>query len=267
MRTGATTVVKTTVDAVIPGIGLGYAVRPGVNLFGGVHRGFAPPGPGAADGTDVEHSVNYELGTRLQRGDVRAEVVGFFNDYGNLLGRDTLATGGTGEGTLFNGGTAQVYGLETSAEWNPARAMGLTSALPIRLTYTLTRAEFRNSFQSQFGPWGNVRIGDELPYVPQHQLFASVETDHDAWRARVEGFYVGRMRTLAGQGGFVATDATDAYFVLNVSGEYALTDGASLFASVQNLADNSYIVGRHPAGVRPGLPRLAQVGLKIALGR
>jgi Fe(3+) dicitrate transport protein len=106
-----------------------------------------------------------------------------------------------------------------------------------------------------------------LPYVPRHQLFASVETDHDAWRARVEGFYVGRMRTLAGQGAYVATDATDSYVVLNVSGEYTLTDGTSLFASVQNLADNVYIVGRHPAGVRPGLPRLAQVGLKIALGR
>jgi Fe(3+) dicitrate transport protein len=266
-RTGSTAVVKTTIDAVIPGVGLGYALRPGVNLFGGVHRGFAPPGPGAADGTDVEHSVNYELGTRVQRGIVRTEVVGFFNDYGNLLGRDTLATGGTGEGTLFNGGTAQVYGLEASAEWDPARSVGLTSSLPIRLTYTFTRAEFRNGFQSQFGPWGTVRIGDELPYVPRHQVFASLETDHDAWRARVEGFYVGRMRTLAGQGAYVATDATDAYFVLNVSGEYALTAGVSLFAGVQNLTDNAYIVGRHPAGVRPGLPRLAQAGLKIALDR
>jgi len=266
-RTGSTTVVTTKVDAAIPGVGLSYAARPGVSLFGGVHRGFAPPGPGATEGTEVEHSVNYELGTRVQRGVVRTEIVGFFNDYGNLLGRDTLATGGTGEGTLFNGGTARVYGLEAVAEWNPAQAMGLTSALPIRLTYTLTHAEFRNSFQSQFGPWGNVGIGDELPYVPRHQVYASVETDHQAWRARLEGFYVGRMRTLAGQGVYVASDSTDSYVVLNVSGEYELTSGASLFASVQNLTDNVYIVGRHPAGVRPGLPRLVQAGLKIALGR
>jgi Fe(3+) dicitrate transport protein len=266
-RTGSTTVVKTNVDAVIPGLGLNYAARPGVNLFGGVHRGFAPPGPGAAEGTEVEHSVNYELGTRVQNGIVRTEVVGFFNDYGNLLGRDTLATGGTGEGTLFNGGTAQVYGLEASAEWNPAQAIGLASALPIRLTYTLTHAGFRNSFQSQFGPWSNVQIGDELPYVPRHQVYASVETDHQAWRARLEGFYVGRMRTLAGQGAYVDSNSTDSYVVLSVSGEYALTDGASLFASVQNLTDNVYIVGRHPAGVRPGLPRLLQAGLRIALGR
>jgi TonB dependent receptor-like, beta-barrel len=105
----------------------------------------------------------------------------------------------------------------------------------------------------QFAPWGNVQIGDELPYVPRHQVSASVETDHQAWRARLDGFYVGRMRTVAGQGAYVASSSTDSYVVLNVSGEYELTSGASLFASVQNLADNSYIVGRHPAGVRPGL--------------
>ncbi|HLG55277.1 MAG TPA: TonB-dependent receptor [Vicinamibacterales bacterium] len=266
-RTGATTILATEVDAFIPGIGLNYAARPGVGVFGGVHKGFAPPGPGAVDGTEVEHSANYEFGTRLQRGGAGTEVVGFFNDYGNLLGRDTLASGGTGEGQLFNGGKARVYGLEASAHWNPAETMGLASALPIRLAYTFTHAEFRNSFQSQFAPWGSVQIGDELPYVPRHQFYASVETDHQAWRARLEGFYVARMRTLAGQGAYVATDATDSYFVVNVSGEYALTAGASVFASVQNVADNVYIVGRHPSGARPGLPRLVQAGLKVRLGR
>ena len=266
-RSGATTVVPTEVDTFIPGIGLSYEARHGVGLFGGVHKGFAPPGPGAAEGTDVEHSVNYEAGTRVQHGNLSTNVIGFFNDYGNLLGRDTLSTGGTGEGSLFNGGEAQVYGLEAAAEWNAAGAMGLRSALPVRLTYTFTHAEFRNSFQSQYGPWGNVQIGDELPYVPRHQVYFSIETDHDGWRARLEGFYVGRMRTLAGQGAYVATDSTDSYVVVNVSGEYQLTNGASVFASVQNVADSVYIVARHPSGVRPGLPRLIQAGLKVALGR
>ncbi|MBI4475673.1 MAG: TonB-dependent receptor [Acidobacteria bacterium] len=266
-RSGSATVVPTEVSTFIPGIGLSYEARPGASVFGGVHKGFAPPGPGAVEGTEVEHSVNYEFGTRLQRAGARTDVVGFFNDYGNLLGRDTLSTGGTGEGRLFNGGKARVYGLEASAQWNPAAALGLASALPLRLTYTFTHAEFRNSFQSQFGPWGNVQVGDDLPYVPRHQVYASVETDHQAWRARLEGFYVGRMRTRAGQGPYVVTDSTDSYFVVNVSGEYRLGGGASLFASVQNLANNAYIVARHPAGVRPGLPRLVQAGLKIALGR
>jgi len=266
-RTGTAGIVATDIDAVIPGVGFGYTVRPGVGFFAGVHKGFAPPGPGAAEGTDVEHSVNYEFGSRVERRGVETEVVGFFNRYGNLLGRDTLATGGTGEGQLFNGGKARVYGLETSAQWNPAQAIGLASALPIRLTYTFTHAEFGNSFQSQFGPWGHVQSGDELPYVPRHQLYASVETDHQSWRARLEGVYVGQMRAAAGQGALVARDSTEASFVLNASGEYALTEGARVFAGVQNLTDSLHIVSRHPAGVRPGLPRLVQAGLKIALGR
>jgi Fe(3+) dicitrate transport protein len=266
-RAGAATEISTQVDAFIPGVGIGYALREGMSLFGGVHRGFAPPGPGAADGTEVEHSINYEAGTRVQHRSVNTEVVAFFNDYGNLLGRDTLSAGGSGEGLLFNGGKARVYGLETSAQWNLGTAVGLASALPVRLTYTFTHAEFRNSFESQYGPWGNVRVGDELPYVPRHQLYASVETDHDAWRARLEGFYVGRMRTLAGQGAYVLTDSTDDYLVVNVSGEYTVAPRVSLFASIQNLTDNVYIVGRHPSGVRPGLPRLFQGGLKVALGR
>jgi Fe(3+) dicitrate transport protein len=169
-RSGPTTVVASKVDSVIPGVGLSYAARPGVNVFGGIHKGLAPPGPGAAEATRVESSLNYELGSRLQLGSMRTEVVGFFNAYSNLLGRDTLSTGGTGEGQLFNGGSARVYGLETSAHWNHATALGLASELPVRLTYTYTHAEFRNNFQSQFGPWGTVRFGDELPYVPRHQL-------------------------------------------------------------------------------------------------
>jgi Fe(3+) dicitrate transport protein len=54
---------------------------------------------------------------------------------------------------------------------------------------------------------------------------------------------------------------------VNLSGEYELTQGARFFASVQNVGDSAYIVARHPAGVRPGMPRLAQVGLKISLDR
>jgi Fe(3+) dicitrate transport protein len=75
------------------------------------------------------------------------------------------------------------------------------------------------------------------------------------------------MRTTAGQGAYVAASATDSYVVLTLSGEYELRDGASLVASIQNLTDSTYIIGRHPAGARPGLPRLLQVGLKFALGR
>jgi len=265
-RSGTATVRTTTVNAVIPGIGLNYAASPNVGLFGGVHRGFAPPGPGAAAGTEVEHSINYELGTRLRGRGVSAELVSFFNEYGNLLGRDTLASGGAGEGDLFNGGNARIYGLEASASWSPVTG-GARLAFPIRVAYTFTHGEFRNAFESQFEPWGNVQVGDELPYVSRHQVYARVDAVRGAWRTRLEGSYVGRMRTVAGQGSYVAAEATDASLVFTLSGQYALRDGVSLVASIQNLTDTTYIVGRHPAGARPGLPRLAQVGLRLDLGR
>ena len=83
-------------SAVIPGLGLSYTARPGASLLGGVHKGFAPPGPGAAQGTEVGHSINYEFGTRVQRDGVGSEIVGFFYDYASLLGCDTLPSGGTG---------------------------------------------------------------------------------------------------------------------------------------------------------------------------
>jgi Fe(3+) dicitrate transport protein len=264
-RAGAPASVETTVRAVIPGVGVSYALRPAVSIFGGVHRGFAPPGPGAADGTEVERSVNYEAGTRVRRGTASADLVGFVNDYGNLLGRDSLATGGSGTGELFNGGSARVSGLEVAAQWNAAARWGLISSLPIRVSYTVMDAEFRNSFQSGFGPWGNVQVGDSLPYVPRHQVSASIETDHGRWRARMDTHYAGRMRTVAGQGAFVPEASTDAHGVVTLSGEYHVAQAASVFASLQNVGNNVYIVSRHPAGVRPGLPRTFQMGLRVSL--
>jgi Fe(3+) dicitrate transport protein len=266
-RVGASTVVATAVTAIIPGAGVSYASPRGLTLFGGVHKGFAPPGPGAAAGTNVEHSLNYELGTRVRRGRLSAEAVGFFHDYGNLLGRDSLATGGSGNGELFNGGRAQSYGLELSAEYDLAGRMTLPVRVPVRATYGLTRAEFRNNFQSRFAPWGTVAVGDELPYVPRHQLYLSGDVEADEWRARLEAFQVSRMRTRAGQGAFVPAESTEGHVVVNLSGEYEVTPGARLFVSIQNLANSVHIVARHPAGARPGLPRLIQAGLKVSLGK
>jgi Fe(3+) dicitrate transport protein len=265
-RTGPTTVTDTSVRVFVPGVGVSYTVRPGLAAFGGVHKGFAPPGPGLAAETRAEESVNYEFGGRAEWSRSNAEAIAFFNDYSNLLGRDTLSTGGSGEGELFNGGRARVYGLEASAAWDVPVVPGRLS-LPVRLAYTFTSAEFRNAFQSQYGPWGNVQVGDELPYAPRHQLYASVDLDRPLWRARLTTTYAGRMRTVAGQGANVDAQSTDATLVFGLSGEYTLTAGARLFASVQNLADRAYIVARHPAGVRPGLPRFVTAGLRIDLGR
>ena len=63
----------------IPGMGANYKFNNDFSLFGGIHKGFSPPGN--QDGQESEESVNYELGTRFNLGKLTGEFVGFFNDY------------------------------------------------------------------------------------------------------------------------------------------------------------------------------------------
>ena len=198
-RTAPTRVRENHVSTLIPGIGMSFAARPSIQLFGGVHRGFSPPGPGSADFTRLEESINYELGVRAHHNALRGELVSFFNDYDNLLGTDTLSAGGSGEGDLFNGGKARALGFEALASWDPGESLGLRWSLPARLSYTFTDAEFRNSFRSTFEPWGTVEVGDALPYIPRHQLFASIGVSSATWFGRLDAVYAGAMRTVAGQ--------------------------------------------------------------------
>jgi Fe(3+) dicitrate transport protein len=257
-------VVENSVDAVIPGIGASYVWREGVYLFAGVHRGFGPPGPGADRETRPEESVNYELGIKLRRPWLDAQLLGFYNDYDNILGKATLAVGDSGgAGDLFNGGAVRVRGIELGIEIDPAEARGRTFHTPIRLAYTLTRADFLTSFDSDFEPWGTVERGDELPYLPAHQVFAEVGFERGPWIARLGVNHVSEMRSEAGQGSIPVGSGTDAFTVWSASSELAITSWSTVFAGVENLTDEVYVVARRPAGARPGLPRTLSAGVRI----
>ena len=271
-RTAPTAVLEDTLDVIVPGIGASVRLSGAIDIVAGVHKGFAPPGPGANAATKAEESVNYEAGLRAHAKDLSAEATVFYNDYDNMLGRDTLASGGTGSGDQFNAGKVRVAGLEASVAYDLRGPVGAGIGLPVRASYTFTEAEFRNSFQSGFGPWGTVQVGDALPYVPRHQFFAGAGVQGDRWQVDLSAYYVGRARTRAGQGELVPTLSTDSAFVVDALAEYAvkgnvLSGPVRLFASVQNLADRHYVVGRHPAGARPGLPRTITAGVKFRLGQ
>jgi Fe(3+) dicitrate transport protein len=257
-----------SVNVLIPGLGVQYDFSPSLGVFGGLHRGFAPPGPGSAEETLAERSVNCELGARWTSSGVRTEVVGFLNRYANLLGRDTLSSGGAGTGDLYNGGAARVRGLETSLEYDLRGAIGGAVELPLRLAYTLTHGEFRNSFKSDFAPWGDVLTGDEMPYLPRHLFYAAIGMDSRLWSVDLESSFTGRMRTNAGQGPIPVGESTDSHLILNVTGRYLLAEGGTrLFVSLHNLTDSEYIAARSPAGVRSGLPRTLMAGVRFHFGK
>jgi len=124
----------------IPGIGVNYKFNQEFSLFGGVHKGFSPAG--TTEGESSEQSVNYELGTRFSHNGFSGEVVGFYNDYSNLLGSDLAATGGGGTLDLFNAGEVDVSGLEVLGGYD-FLTNNVNFSLPLTMTYTFTDAEFQ----------------------------------------------------------------------------------------------------------------------------
>jgi Fe(3+) dicitrate transport protein len=264
-RAVPTRVVENAVNVVVPGIGVSRVIGPHVQLFGGVHRGFGPPGPGADERTLPESSVNYELGGRVQKAALNVQLGAFYNDYTNILGAATLASGESGTGELFNGGAVLVRGVEASADYDAAAGLGWRVRLPLRAAYTYTHATFQSAFRSGFGEWGTVSVGDALPYLPAHQASAGIGIEAARWRLATSAAGATAMRTRAGSGALDPAYATDAFVVLNASGEIGLTPAVRLFSSVQNVTDARYVAARRPAGARPGLPRTIMLGLRAEL--
>jgi Fe(3+) dicitrate transport protein len=238
------------VDVFIPGIGFNYNFS-NISLFGGVHKGFSPPSNQI--GEKPEESVNYELGTRFSYAGFSGELVGFYNDYSNLLGSDLAATGGTGSLDQFNAGEVKVQGIEVLVNYNLVQN-SQTFQLPITLSYTLTDTEFLNSFGSENDIWGAVTRGDELPYLSKHQLNASVSLEHKKFEVNFSGRYNGAFRTKAGAGTIPANERVDSNIVLDLGAKFRYNQHITLTTNAMNLLDETYAVARVPAGLRPGMP-------------
>ena len=245
-------------DVFVPGAGFSYLIRDGLNIFGGVHAGFSPPGPGIDDDDDIlpEKSVNYEIGTRYNQGLNSAEILFFYNDYENLLGEDTESTG-SGTYAQFNGGEVQIKGIELSLE-KVFRSKKLI--FPVSFSYTYTDAKFLNSFDSDFDPWGNVTKNDELPYIPRnmYHLRSGIEFNKFKFISRYK--YVSRTRTKAGQGDYDRLYSTDNIKVMDLSLKYSINSNFMVESKILNLFNDKSIVASRPAGVRPNMPRTFSIG-------
>jgi len=259
---GPARVSENSVSMLIPGMGVLYRLDSNWRLLAGIHKGFNPPAPGSS--AREETSLNIEVGTRYDNDALSFEAIYFINDYDNLVGTVTDSTGGGGTvGDQFDGGEVTVAGLELSADYR--WSIG-TFSMPFGLQYTwTTEAEFENAFDSNFDPWGNVEVGDELPYIPEHQLRASTGLDSEKWRVNLAANYIGKLRSKAGQGSFDSADSVSSRVVWDLLAAWQFAPKFSTYIKVDNLLDESYIAARRPAGVRPGLPRTAYLGLIFRL--
>ncbi len=241
----------------IPGAGAFYQWTDELGLLLGVNKGFSPAGANADESVDPEESINYEYGFRYNQDDLYIETIGFFSDYSNLIARCGFSET-TCKDQSLNGGGAHIYGAEVLAnyvfEWGELR-------FPISLTYTFTESEFQTSFKSSFSQWGDVNEGDELPYLPQHQLRFVSAIEALQWDLMMAINYIGSMREIAGQDGSITNTAYDeginALTAIDLAAGYQFSDQWQAKLSVDNVFNTQQIVSRRSIGARPNKPLTA----------
>lgn len=233
----------------IPGVGLHYQLMPAASVFFGIHKGFAPPS--AELYQKPESSVNMELGTRVAIGNFRAELIGFYNNYSNMLGSDLAASGGAGTLEQFNVGEARVKGAEFLIQYQPL-PKNCNVRLPLQVSYTYTDTEIRNSFESH--SWGNVVRGDEIPYIFKHALNMQLGIECKWFYANIGARYNSDMRTSPGQGTIAEREKVPANLIFDASLNVFVNKYLTVRLNAINLTNRVYLTSRHPAGLRAGHP-------------
>lgn len=250
-----TRVRQNDIDIWIPGVGILYDLTDTTRIVGGVHKGFAVPGN--QPGVDPEESVNWELGLRFGTDRVSLDVIGFFNDYENLVGVCTNSSGSDCEpGDAFNGDGVHIPGVELTL----AVELGEAGAwsFPLNLSYTWMDAEFQTDFDSEF--FGDVMAGDPVPYVPDQQGLLTLGAVGDALSFWLSANYVDSVCTQASCGAF---ERTESATILDLAVHYRVNEAWSLYANAENLTDEIYIAGREPYGARPNKPQAFNAGVRF----
>ncbi len=266
----------------LPGLSGFYKLSDDAGLLFGVYQGFTPTSPKQDADIKVEKSINYEFGGRYNDGATQFEIISFFNDYSNL--KESCSQSNCGVlsdlDQEFNGGDVDVYGLESRI----AQRLPISTQydMPVSVTYTYTKSEFKDEIFSEFVQWGHVKPGDELPYLADHQATFNIGLDASEWQLNLAVKYVGEMKEAAGTSwdisdlpdGVTASSnginvplegkTTDSSVVVDFSANYNLGDYGTVYGKIDNLLDEETIVSRRPYGARPGKPRQFVVGYKYS---
>ncbi|MBS3960705.1 MAG: TonB-dependent receptor [Sandarakinorhabdus sp.] len=285
----------TSLDQFIPGIGATFDLGPAVILYGGLHRGFAPPrvedvittGGGSVD-LDSELSWNWEAGIRgtIAPG-IRADATAFVMDFENQIVPQSVA-GGVGAALTSAGQTLHRGGeLSLALSSRDAGRTGETDLFArLALTwlatarYASTRIATAPCFDgrplgspvetgSGAVPCGVARDikGNRLPYSPEWLVGGAVGVAHRGFTGQVE--VVGQSKMFAddvnlvpvspdGQRGLIP-----GWAVVNLAASYGPPEGRwELFATARNLFDRTIIADRS-RGITPGMPLTLQAGISL----
>ncbi|MFT6902956.1 MAG: Fe(3+) dicitrate transport protein [Colwellia sp.] len=256
---------KKSTDIWLPSLSGFYTLSEHSGLFFGVHEGFVPTSPKEPTSVKIENSINYELGARYHDESSQLEAVIFYNDIENLKESCSFSTASLCQDNTdgeFNSGEANVIGLELSAKHT--YELSADYDLPILLSYTYTKGEFDTAFSSDFSMWGDVKVGDILPYLPENQLTLDIGLAANNWQVNLITRYIGEMKEASGENVLLSGVTTQTLTIVDMAASYELGDMGNIYLKLDNLLDNQEIVSRRPYGARPSKPRSASIGYQYS---
>lgn len=252
-----------TVTGIVPGIGMVYGKKE-LNVFGGMHVGFAPPrvtssinARGVSSDVDADKSINYELGARTRPAKwARVEATGFLSNFSNQV---IVATGpGAGENTLTDAGATNLVGLESAGLVSFDKALKWATVVELGARYTLSRATFRYGKDA----------GNFLPYSPQHSFNTNFDVEHPTGLGgQVAYAFTGPQ--YADAGNTVAESVTglvgrlEPRHIVDATVHYRhKASGLTFRLTAKNLLDADYVIARRPEGIFPGAFRQIIFGVR-----
>lgn len=267
-------IARSNVFQVIPGVGFNYVPTEQLTVFGGVHRGFAPPrikdaitNTGDDVQLDAELSWNYEVGMRgiVAKG-LSFELTGFYMDFSNQIIPVSESSGGVGAG-LVNGGRTRHAGVELGLVADFHKFFDMKGEqVSLSLSATYVNAEF--TADRFVGPDTINVKGNRTPYAPQFFINTALGyVSKYGFGIRLTHMYVGEQFTDALNTVAPSADGRigklDAYHILDAGVQYTVKKIRTTFSvSAKNLTNERYIASRRPQGIRVGNPRFIMFGVK-----
>lgn len=284
-----------SLDQIVPGIGATFDLAPAVILYGGVHRGFAPPrvediisAAGGSVELDAELSWNWEAGVRGTIVDgLTADATFFVMDFENQIVAQSVA-GGIGA-TLTSAGRTLHRGGELSLGFS-SRGAAMTDRADIfarsavtwlpTARYASTRittapcldgAAPGSLVATGRGPRACGQAfnaeGNRLPYSPEWLVSAAIGLEQDGFTGQVE--IVGQSSMFADDANLIPVTSDGqrgriaGWAMLNLAASYGPPDGRwEIFGTLRNVTDRLIITDRS-RGILVGQPRMVQGGVRL----
>ena len=263
--------------AILPGLGFNYKLKEHAIIFGGIHKGFAPPrtkdaitAEGMAMDIQQEESWNTELGVRIALGkSLNAEATLFSMDFKNQIIPISQSSGNANATGLANGGRTKHRGAEASISFDLGKAMAKNYSLVFASNATIISSRYAaDRFITATGMKTNIK-NNKLPYAPSLIFNNSIEFESSKGAGiRLSGNFTGKQ--FADELNTIAASADgrigmiDSRYITDFTGFVKLPKKDIVFnLAVKNLTNERYIASRRPQGIRVGIDRQVVLGVEV----